>query len=59
MYCRQCGTQVPEDSAFCHQCGARVYLGETKREGTGAQAAERRAMVGRRCKNSAAQGCNS
>lgn len=22
MFCSQCGTQVPDDSAFCHNCGA-------------------------------------
>lgn len=37
MYCWQCGTQVPDDSVFCHQCGARVHRAETKEEGTRAQ----------------------
>ena len=23
-FCRYCGTRLPEDSVFCHQCGARV-----------------------------------
>lgn len=24
MYCSQCGTQVPDDSGFCHECGAAL-----------------------------------
>jgi len=24
MYCSQCGTQVPDDSAFCHNCGVAI-----------------------------------
>lgn len=24
MFCSQCGTDVPDDSAFCHNCGTRV-----------------------------------
>lgn len=24
MYCNQCGTQLPDDSRFCNQCGAIV-----------------------------------
>lgn len=38
MYCAQCGSQVPDDSAFCHRCGARVVTAEKSTGGTGAQA---------------------
>ena len=24
MFCSKCGTKIPDDSAFCYQCGARV-----------------------------------
>lgn len=24
MFCRKCGAQIPEDSAFCYKCGASV-----------------------------------
>ena len=24
MFCRNCGKQIPNDSAFCSECGARV-----------------------------------
>ena len=37
MYCSQCGTQVPDDAAFCHECGAKVLSAESEKEGTSAQ----------------------
>jgi len=36
MYCSQCGTEVPNDSAFCHRCGARVISIERDDAVTGA-----------------------
>jgi hypothetical protein len=30
MYCCQCGTQMPDDSAFCHKCGAKAVRVERK-----------------------------
>jgi hypothetical protein len=32
MYCSRCGTQVPDDSVFCHECGARVASAEAQEE---------------------------
>ena len=28
-YCKQCGTQLPEDSAFCPSCGAKSNDGQS------------------------------
>jgi hypothetical protein len=40
MYCSQCGTELPNDSTFCHRCGARVVGVDT--EGAEANAAPSR-----------------
>lgn len=32
MYCSQCGTQVPDDSVFCQECGAKIEVAETQDE---------------------------
>ncbi|WP_026523313.1 zinc-ribbon domain-containing protein [Butyrivibrio sp. MB2005] len=29
MYCRKCGKQIPDDSSFCTNCGAKVVDGNT------------------------------
>lgn len=29
MFCRQCGTELSEDAAYCGQCGAKVIKAET------------------------------
>ncbi|GAA4115707.1 hypothetical protein GCM10022415_12300 [Knoellia locipacati] len=34
MHCRSCGADLPVDSAFCSQCGARVELGSVLGVGT-------------------------
>lgn len=26
MYCKNCGTQIPDDSQFCNSCGANQWL---------------------------------
>lgn len=26
MFCRKCGKQIPDDSAFCYKCGASVEV---------------------------------
>ena len=38
MYCSQCGTELPEATAFCHACGARVIGVGTDRAETNAPA---------------------
>ncbi len=30
MFCRKCGNEIPEDSAFCPKCGEKVTIGEFK-----------------------------
>jgi len=30
MYCSQCRTQMPDDSAFCHRCGARIAVAQSR-----------------------------
>jgi hypothetical protein len=35
MRCSQCKTELPDDSAFCHSCGARVLVNEEDRSGAG------------------------
>lgn len=30
MFCRKCGKQIPDDSAFCYKCGVRVILNVSK-----------------------------
>ncbi len=34
MFCSKCGTQLPEDSGFCHKCGAKVVRADTTQQGT-------------------------
>lgn len=29
MFCTKCGTGLPEDSGFCHKCGAKVVYADT------------------------------
>jgi hypothetical protein len=33
MYCSQCGTELPDDSAFCHNCGTRIAVEHTRGDG--------------------------
>ena len=30
MFCRQCGTQLSDDSKFCYKCGTPTHLAEQK-----------------------------
>lgn len=30
MFCRKCGTQLPDDSKFCYKCGSPVQIAEQK-----------------------------
>jgi hypothetical protein len=30
VYCSQCGTQLPDEAAFCHSCGARIAVAESR-----------------------------
>ncbi len=32
MFCSNCGTEVPDDSAFCHNCGARTVTGRPREQ---------------------------
>ena len=35
MYCKNCGTQITDDSAFCPNCGvSQIYSNDTKKEST-------------------------
>ena len=44
MYCLQCKTQIPDDSDFCHNCGANV---ESQRKPVPAASNEPRAVASR------------
>lgn len=30
MFCRKCGTEIPEDSVFCYKCGQKVVNEESE-----------------------------
>lgn len=34
MYCRKCGTKLPDDSKYCKQCGAQIEVNENSPETT-------------------------
>ena len=40
MYCARCGTQIPDDSEFCYNCGAQVVGVEREKRRRAAEAGE-------------------
>jgi len=40
MYCTRCGTQIPDDSEFCYNCGAQVVGVEREKRRRAAEAGE-------------------
>lgn len=35
MFCRKCGTQLPDDSIFCTKCGVKVAVDTNEQINTG------------------------
>ena len=40
MYCARCGTQIPDDSEFCYNCGAQIAGVEREKRKRSAEAGE-------------------
>ncbi len=40
MFCSRCGTQIPDDSEFCHNCGAQIVGVEREKRKRAAEAGE-------------------